>query len=337
MPEFRLESRTRDGKWLADLPFRDLQAEFFYNKPSTLRATLSTTALNQLTKEFIEPARTEVQLWRNNVCIFTGPLWDLSISSGEGTAKLVCESIESYFSKRYVKSAANRTGTYGNIMWSFVVDTQAQQFGNLFVTRGSTTGPGAPSGGLQPSIGTYLDEVFDDLSDGARGFDWYISPTRVLHQFYPRISNRANVRLDYPGTILKYSVGIQGKSIANDVRCIGKDALLGSPVVDTNSMATYGRMEHVESESGTDNARLLKDKAEEYANRRFKPVQVPQLVLNSATVNPLDGDISYGQIVRVAINDGYVQYDDDMRCTGFQLTVGKHFEELFNLYLNTIN
>ena len=157
MPEFRLESRTRDGKWLADLPFRDLQAEFFYNKPSTLRATLSTTALNQLTKEFIEPARTEVQLWRNNVCIFTGPLWDLFISSGEGTAKLVCESIESYFSKRYVKSAANRTGTYGNIMWSFVVDTQAQQFGNLFVTRGSTTGPGAPSGG--PGDGPACSEL----------------------------------------------------------------------------------------------------------------------------------------------------------------------------------
>lgn len=335
MAEYVLESRTKSGTYLATLPFRDMQGEFYYSKTRALRWTMSLTSLNKLTTTELYPAKTEVWLWRNGVKIFVGPLWDMNISTNDHKCTFMAEDISSYFEKRRVGSADTLTGNFGDIAWSLINTSQQLTNGNLFITRGTTASAG-PSGSYTPTLNTQLDNALADIYEGDNGFDWVITSDRVYNQYYPRIQSRANVRLEYGGNVASYSINIQGKYTGNDVVTVGKDKTFSSIVTDTNSQAIYGLMQHVGELTSTDNLVLLNDYNAGLLTLRATPKDIPQVVLKTTAVNPLDGDISYGQLVRTVIQDGWVQYDRDMRCTGFQLTVGKHGTEKFNLYLNDL-
>lgn len=333
MAEYVLESRTKSGTYLATLPFRDLQSEFYYSKTRALRWTMSLTSLNKLTTADIYPAKTEVVLWRNGVKLFTGPLWDMNISTNDHKCTFTAEDISSYFEKRRVVSDATVSGNFGDIAWNMINASQQLTDGNLYITRGTTASTG-PSGSFTPLKHQYLDDALKTLYEGDNGFDWVVTADRVYNQYYPRIQSRANVRLEYGGNVASYSINIQGKYTANDVVTVGKDKTFSDVLLDTNSRTTYGLMQHVGELTSTDNLVQLNAYNADLLTLRQAPKDIPQLVLRTSSVNPLDGDISYGQVARTVINDGYAQYDRDMRCTGFQLTVNKHGTEKFNLYLN---
>lgn len=334
MADWQIESRTKADAYLATLPFRDLQGEFYYSKTQEVRFSMSLSSLKDYTQNDIYPAKTEIVVKRNGVAIFCGPLWSMSISSQDNKVSLMAQDISSYFTKRDIKSEAVLSGAYGDIAWSLISESQSRTNGNLYITRGTTVGGSAPSGNYTPTNGATLADTLEDIYSGSNGFDWVITPQRVYNQFYPRINSNANVRLEYGANIKSYSSQIQGIYIGNSVRALGKDKLLTSSVVDTTSQGIYGLMEHVESATGLENIGLLNDVATQTLADRRNPKDIPQIVLNSTLVNPFEGDITYGQLARIIINDGYISYDKVMKNVGFQLTVGRHGEETFNLYLN---
>lgn len=334
MAEYVLESRTKNGTYLATLPFRDLQSEFYYSKTRALRWTMSLTSLNRFTTDDLYPAKTEVKLIRNGIPIFVGPLWDMNISKNENRCTFVAEDLSSYFSRRRAFSTDEMSGTFGDISWNLINGSQSLTNGNLFITRGTAVPGGAPSGTFIPTKGQYIDDILTTLSTGDNGFDWVFSADRTYNQYYPKIQSRANVRLEYGGNVSSYSINIMGKYLGNDIITVGRNKTFSSVVTDTTSQSIYGLMQHVDEFTSTEDLVLINDYNAGVLALRVAPKDVPQLVLKSDIVNPLDGDISYGQVTRTVINDGFSQYDKDMRCTGFQLSLGKHGNEKFNLYLN---
>ena len=220
--------------------------------------------------------------------------------------------------------------------WKIISDSQSRTNGNLGITRGTTVGAGAPAGYYNAKRGEYISQAHETLADGKNGFDCVFTTDRVYNQYYPRIATRANVRLEYGANIQSYSNFIQGKYIGNDLLTIGKEGLLSDSVVDTNSQAEYGLMEFVAEQTNADNVPLLNLHNERSLARRRIPRQEPTIVLNSELVNPLEGDIGYGQVTTVVINDGYTQYAQDMQCTGFSMNYGKPGNETFTLYMAEI-
>lgn len=337
MAVYVVESRTKSGQYLATLPFRDFQGEFYYSKTREIRFSMSRASLNELTTNDIYPAKTEIVVWRDGVKIFCGPLWDIAISSQENKATLMAQDLSSYFERRAVYGDQKLSGTLGNIAWSLINTSQGMTNGALSITRGSTTGTNGPSvSGYKIKNGTYLNTALEELSDGQNGFDWQFTPDRVYNQYYPRLNTRARVRLEYGGNIRSYSDAIQGKYIGNSMRTIGKDSLMSGIVLDSNSMTEFGRMDYVDEQTGLSNINLLNEHNARSLARRRVPWHAPSIVLNSSEIDPFAGDIDYGQITTVIINDGYTQYNQDMLCKGFQVYYNKSGSETFTLYMQEI-
>lgn len=336
MAEYVIESRTRSGQYLATLPFRDLQGEFFFSKTREIRFTMAKSTLNDFTEADLYPGRTEIVLRRNGVNIFCGPLWNLNVGTSEGKASLMAQDLSSYFNKRAIQTTERLIGTYGNIAWSMIATQQARNYGNLGITRGTAVPSNGPSGYLKVTRGDNVYDKLVEVSDGSNGFDWVFDVNRVYHQYYPRISSRAPIRLEYGGNIQGFSNAIQGMYTGNDVMTVGKDGVVSNNVVDTNSKQVYGIMDHVEDQTGIDNINLLDAHSGRALSRRQVPYKTPTIVLNSNMINPLEGDIGFGQVVTVVIDDGYTQYNNDLRCEGFQVSYGKSGNETFVLYTSDV-
>lgn len=337
MAEYIIESRSKTGTYLAHLPFRDLQGEFGYNKADEVRFTMALPHLNELTENDIYPAKTEIWVIRNGVKVFCGPLWDLHISSSNNQVSLMAQDISSYFEKRQLTTARQLTGTYGSMAWTLISETQSRTNGNLSITRGTQVPANGPSASkYKIKSATMLDVALEELYDGSNGFDWTITPDRVYHQYYPRLRTRAKVRLEYRGNIKSYADAIQGKYIGNSVRTIGKDGLLSDFAINSNSQTIFGLMDFVGEQTGLSNKGLLNEHNARTLERRSAPYRDPTIVLNSEMLNPFEGDIGFGQIATVVIEDGFVQYNKDMLCKGFQLHYSKSGSETFTLYMNEV-
>lgn len=335
MAEYVIESRTMNNVFLTSLPFKDLQGEIMLSKPSAMRFTVPWSAVDFSTDE-MEEGRTEIQIYRNGVKIYTGPVWDIDISTNENTFKVTSEDISSYFDLRQLESAVKYSMTYGDMAWNLINSTQNLPNGNLYITRGSTTGAGSPAGTVTFKNAEYLSDQINSVADGTFGFDWLITPERVFNQYYPRISSRANVALSFPGNIKSYSVNRQGKYLRNKIRTVGPNGTLSSWAVDNTSLAKYGVRHYSESQTSLTSANALNAfNGQMLAQRRYTKV-VSNIVIRSDLVNPFEGDITLGQVTKVSIEDKFNKIDTDMRLVGFQLTVGKQGNETFNLYFNDL-
>lgn len=334
MANFVMESRTVAGSYLATLPFRNLQGEFFLSKPDQFRWELPLYHPS-ITRSTFFPGKTEMWLWRNGAKIFAGPLWDATANSG--TKKITCaaEGLESYFDVRRISADTSLTGTLGDNAWALIAASQAMTDGNLFITQGTTTGAISGTYKYAKDEGLYIGNVITDLSDGG-AFDWEITPARVFNIYTPRIGSRARVRLEYGGNVNNYSDQVMGKYEANDVLIKGPGTTVSQPTIDTVKRSEYGLRQFTDSNTAMKTQTLLNGYASRVLALRRDSREIPQIGVNTVGVNPLDGDITLGQISRLVINDGWVTYDQDMRMSGFQLTAGKHGEETFILYLSDL-
>lgn len=333
--QYNLVSATKSGTYLAEVPFQDLQGEFFYNKPDEIRFSIHEQTLNALTKNAFYPALTEVILYRNDVKVFCGPLWSVSMSKDSGKVSCVAGDISSYFDVRLVVGTSY-SGTYANIAWQMIQETQSKTNGNLFITRGTNPGGGAPSDTVLPKVGTYMSDQFADFSDLALGFDWNITPDRVYHQYWPRVSTPSNVRLEFGGAVRTYGITYDGRYHANEVKSIGKNDSISSTVVDSTARAKYGLQEFVGSNTALSTLTALDSFNAGILEDRKAPRVDISISLAMDSVNPLAGDIKFGDNIPVVIDDGYHQVNSLMYCTGYQLTLGPQTEETFVVYTKKI-
>jgi hypothetical protein len=216
--------------------------------------------------------------------------------------------------------------------------TQGLTDGSFGITQGTLVAGGSPSGTVTYAAkeGKVISDALGDLSAGDTGFDWEVTPNRVFNEYYPRIQGNAKVRLEYGGNVTGYSLQVMGKYEANWIQVQGPDNSISSPVIDAGRRVTYGLRDHVESNTALKSAAALQAYANQVLQLRRDPRIVPQIGVNSTLINPFNGDISIGQQTPLVINDQWAQFNQNMRLGGFQLSIGKHGEETFVLYLNDL-
>ena len=339
MADYRLETRRRDGTYLATLEYRNLQGEIYKNsKWPTIRWDMSLESVRrQLTQNELLPGLTEAWLYRDDVLIFAGPIWDGNISTKENKFSCVAEGLASYFDRRRIVGDYDSSAPLGQQAWNLINASQAQSFGGLGITLGATVPGAAPSARFKWKNDelVMITDALADLSEGDNGFDWEITPDRKFYAYYPRLSGKANARLEYGGNIKNYAVDINGKYMGNNVVIQGAEKATSIVAADSTSLNKYGLRHYVESNTGLKTQAQLDAFAGQRLALRREIRMIPQLTV-SADVNPFRGDIGFGQVVRTVIVDGWVNLDIDMRCSGFQFTVDDHGGESFVLFLNDL-
>lgn len=335
MADYVLESRSKAGAYLATLPYRNLQGEFWRNKADQIRfeVPLYNTGL---TRTNFFPAKTEVWVIRNGAKVFVGPLWDATPSSDNGTISCAAEGIESYLEGRRIKEDVKYTGARSATAWDLINGAQTGTDAALGIIQGTINTAGNFTIEWMKNDGEYISDAMETLSKGNEGFDWEIDVNRAFNLYYPRPAVASRVKLEWPTTIKRYSVQMLGKFEANDVFVKGKDDLRSQPVIDTSKRAEYGLRQVTISATDLETLDQANDYGEQVLNLRRDIREIPSVVLNTDLVNPFNGDIWFGQTAPVVISDGWVQYDQVMRLNGFQLSVGKQGNETFNLYMSDL-
>jgi len=338
MADFILRLQYRDGTYIGEPPFFDGQGEFRMNEPDEFRFSLSSIDLIN----YVDPVSqlkeglTEAVLLRNGVPIFTGPIWNITCTSNDKILKCVAQDVASYLKHRNIVTATKFTKKrFAAAAWKLIQDTQARSYGDLGITLGldAVTNPTGTFSYAAKS-GKTIYNAIDDLAKGTNGFDWEINTARQLMMYYPRIQTSSLLTLEYGGNIKNYSVQGMGAYVANEVFARGGNKIVSSTYSDPASQAFYGLRQLSVSNSNAKSKAKLDALARGNLNLRKNPRLVPQLTVDSEMVNPFEGDIWFGNLVNTVINDGWVQFNGIMRCSGFQLTIGKHGDETFVLYIN---
>lgn len=332
-----MESWTRGGQYLATLPYRNMQGEFWWNQPKQLRFELPLHH-PAITRTNVDPGKTEIRLFRDNVHKYTGPLWNATASSHD--AKITCDSmsLESYLQVRRNDQDLRYSAQGGHlIMWDLINRAQTGTDAALGFVQGTLQAAPNRTISYLKNDTKMFDELTNDLAaDTDTGFDWEIDHLRRLQIYYPRPSSVSKARLEWGGVVTGYSVQVQGLYEANNIVVKGDEKIMSTVVVDTAKRAEYGLRQYTEQNSGMKTVAAANDYASRLLRLRRDVRETPQVALRSPVVNPFDGDIYMGQTAPVIIDDGWTQFNEIMRCDGFQFTIGKHGSEIIVLYMTDL-
>lgn len=336
---YRLESRQADGTYIASLPAANLQGEWFLNKADNLRFDLPIHHPN-VSSDTIYAGRDEVWLYRNDVLVFAGPVWDMTASSDSGKWTCSAASLESYFEHRRIDWDYNVQMQGGLLAWDLMEDSQAQTNGQLYITKGTVPTTEVVAMTTTRAAGDIIFGVVSKLAESDNGFDWEInSATREFNVWSPRRDTFARSGLWFDKdrgsvNVKSYSLQIMGSYLANDVLISNNEkyGTASSPA----SQAIYGLRQYKDTNNDAQTVFQLTMDAQYTRNLRMQPKLVPGVVVDGNVVNPFEGDIWYGDRTPVFIRDGSVYFNKDMRCIGFQATISKHGSETFVIYLNDL-
>lgn len=333
MADYRIESRLRDGTYIASLPFRNLQYEMGFNKPYGIRFDLPLYH-DAVQPSTLAPALHEIWVWRNGVAVTGGPLWDVSAASDGATISCGAQSLEDYFDVRLVGDQAYSVVDQTAIAWGLINTSQGLTGGALGIVSG-TLGTGITrSATWRKFDNKYVLEAIQDMSEMTSGFDFKIDfSTRAFNAYYPRPQRNNNLTLIYPTHIRRYNVQYLGKYMRNSVNVAGVDPNYQT-AIDTTSRTTYGLREYADSYR---DAQLVTDLAA-YAGKvrdiRKDVKNYPTCVLNADIIDIFDTSIiKFGDLVAVNIQDGYVNINQTMRYAAAQISVDKQGSETVVIYL----
>lgn len=113
----------------------------------------------------------------------------------------------------------------GVIVWSLITQIQAKPNGSYGITQGI----GGTTGILRSwnfAAGQYIGKEIQSMSDRENGFDWDISPTKVLNIFYPQRGLTTGVALEYGKSIKSFTRSRNPGNFANDLLLTGANTTI---------------------------------------------------------------------------------------------------------------
>lgn len=332
MANYWLETRTRTGAFVAKIPFFNLQFETGFNGPSGIRWT-SPLYHEQITQANIAAGLHEVAVMRNGTCIAAGPIWDISVSTDSKALTCSAQSLEDYLDVRLVRDVTYTTQDQSAIAMDLINDSQAYTDGGLGLVSGVVLGGVTRSIQYKTYDGKYILEAIQDMSELEDGFDFWISPsTRAVNIIYPRPATNRSLHLVYPQHISSYAVSYYGKYLRNRVVVQGPDPAY-VVAVDTTSLSTYGLREYADALKDAKTANDLTEYTGHLRDMRKDVKGYPTLVLRGQYLNIFDPfTLSFGDLVKITIQDGYVNIDGLFRYKGAQVTVNKGGDETIVMY-----
>lgn len=336
MATYWLETRTRTGAFVAKIPFYNLQFEVGFNGPTGIRWS-SPLYHEQVTPANMSPGLHEIAVLRNGVVVAAGPLWDMTVSTDSKSITCSAQSLEDYLDVRLIRDVSYTTIDQVNIAWDLINDSQAYTDGGLGLTSGLLFTGITRSVDYKTYDNKYILEAIQDMAEMEDGFDFWIAPSsRQFHAIYPRPANDRSLHLVYPQHISSYAVTYYGKYLRNRVVVQGPDPAY-VVAVDTSSLSTYGLREYADALKDAPTANSLTEYTGHLRDIRKDVKGYPTLVLRGQYLNIFDPfTITYGDKVKVTIQDGYVQIDAQYRYKGAQITVNKSGDETIVMYTSDL-
>jgi hypothetical protein len=334
-----LETRTKFGKRVAQLPYFNIQMEDMLNDAGELRVDLPVFHPN-VSRLTVEEGVHELWLWRKGSLIFAGPLWQISGNASEKVIHLTANGLLSYFNFRRIdKTMTFPTTSNGPaIAGTLITMSQAKSFGNLHIIDKHTNGPAL---GFTVTYNFWerpnlLNEIQNLANNVVTGFDYSIdATTRQFRTYVPRRGNTIPTVLEYKSNLTDYSLPRAASTIVNNDAGLGPgdgEAMIVRVVSDAQSMTKYGLMEGEVETKNAKSGTQVETQARKDLNLRKASSTIPTLTMKGRDL-PFIGTFSPGDSARIRIDNGYDQFDKVLRTTGYQLTVGTNDEESVNIYV----
>lgn len=333
-PTYRIEARDPDGNFYAQLDYRDLQFEVMLNKPSGFR--FKVPLREGLTKQVLEAGKHEAWIYRDDVLVKAGPIWNCTPNSNDNDINCDGSDLLDYFDvlriDAYVRYAAM---DQFDIVADLIATAQAQTDGDYGIISSLGQSGIVINREYKDTEGKYVLEAIQDIAAEDTGFDFWVSPTtRRFEAAYPRLSRNIGLRLEYPNAIRTYSVNYFGKWHRNDVLVLGPYNRV-SRAISTDARAYYKLRQLTESYTDAPDPTALAARASYIRDLRTAPKVSPIISLESSYLNVFDpATIRMGDMITTVIDDGYVQVNELLRLIGFQVTVGRQGQESVVLYFN---
>lgn len=332
MATYWLETRTRLGAFVAKIPFYNLQFETGFNGPTGIRWS-SPMYHEQITDANLSPGLHEIAVMRNGSCVAAGPIWDVTASSDAKALTCSAQSLEDYLDVRLVRDVTYSVIDQVNIAWDLINDSQALTGGDFGFTSGFLFGGVSRSIEYKTYDNKYILEAIQDFAEMDDGFDFWIEPsTRKFNAIYPRPAIDRSLHLVYPQHISGYAVTYYGKYLRNRVVVQGPDPAY-VVATDTTSLSAYGLREYADGLKDAPTENALTAYTGHVRDLRSAVKGYPTIVLRGQYVNIFDPfTITFGDKVKVTIQDGYVNIDSQFRYKGAQVTVNKGGDETIVMY-----
>jgi len=329
--EYRLECVNRDGTQIGGLDDAVLtKVNWTLNAPGSISYSLSQ---NSKFVNLPQENKNEVQLWIGDDLMH----WCFHHKSSENSQVVTfdCPSLLQYFNFRFILNTSLEYDDYDQFLIgaSIITDMQALtgQSWNISIA------PYDNSGVVRSRKYDILDHQnaldmlneFPTLTDAAgnhTGFDFDIDVTTIPGKrdwtmYYPyKGTTHPNLVLEYGRNVTDYTVNTDGSSMGNNCYMTGgsngdikfenhyKDSVsIGNPLA-----GDYGEWQAVKSKSGENDVGVLLELAQGFVTTHNKPVK--SVSLTSIEVpDELLGVVGTGDTVRVQIDKGRTQIDDDYR------------------------
>lgn len=266
-------------------------------------------------------AYNSLEVLRNGTVLWGGEMvtMDRSLSSIDRTLDFKALGYLWKLGSRYIGLATDVTYTDQDVLdiLTYVLDEiQDEPYGDMGFTLSFH---GDPAYNYTMTLSRKnVKELFEELSGAEHGFDFDISPTKVINIYYPiKGADKTDyVEFKYPGNIESITEVSDANEIANYIFAVGKgtgeqELNVTRENVDSEASAIGKRMA-IESFKDIENATVLGDIAQQILDARQTILPVYKIKLIGNATPSLDM-YSVGDIVKVTTQDPYWQFSQVFR------------------------
>lgn len=237
---------SSDMSAIAQLSARSRSFDLTLNRPGSAKFLLS---LTDVMADYVQPVSTAIRIVRDNVVLWSGPVWSLNSDAANETLEVGCVGWLELLNYRVLRDKVTYTAQQDvNIIDAVLAIVNSQTDGTT--TRPSWVVDGVTiSGSFQNRTRTYeagqkVWPLLQELSDVESGCDFVVNPTtRVLEFYGPLGSDRPDVKFGYntwPNNLLNATESYDTPRTVNRLNVKGK---IGSAMAqDTAAMDELGQM-----------------------------------------------------------------------------------------------
>lgn len=278
------------------------------------------------------PGETALQVYRAGALIWSGPIMTVEDEIDGDSWKAAVGAIGwlGMFEYRATDIGVSYTDDTGVIAWNLISASQAKTGGALGIRAGNIVS-GTTATVSYDAKG--ILQAIKDLAEAEPGFDFEITPDRVFNVYPGRKGTMVDVALEFGKNIRRFRRQRDATKLANNVYALGagegKNMLVGS-AFDSSSIARFGNWELYLSKKDVQDIGLLNSAA------AGALVPLPPEII-SLEIDPQDppiGSYSVGDLVRVIVNAGGVQYDNWQRIYGIEIEISDEDYEKVNILTN---
>lgn len=290
------------------------------------KCTFTTTAESSKLNNLTALRAYQTKIYRNGTLVWAG---EQAVRSGN--LKAASDNIVKITSYEYAELLAHRyTDEYvrysstdaGAIAWGLINTAQGETNGSMGITQGTieTT---------QDRDRTYENknilEAIQQLAEVNNGFDFEITPAKVFNVYSRKGVDRTAT------TVFEWGTNVESMSINEDFSTpVNQTIVLGenNRVVrtDTSAASIYGLRETTESAFNVTETTTMNDKGDAI-NQKYN-TQLTTIGFKQLTnTRPFFGAISLGDTVKIRVDQGFYNINNNYRIYGYNITVDSKNKE----------